>query len=42
MKKIFAYLVVIAALVSACSKNLDIDQHGVLTYDNFYNTDDEI
>lgn len=42
MKKIFAYLVVIAALVSACSKNLDIDQHGVLTYDNFYNTDEEI
>lgn len=33
-----------AALLAAfsCSDKLDIEQHGVLTYDNFYNTDEQI
>ena len=35
--------IALAALMSvSCTKLLDIPEHGVLTYDNFYKTDDQI
>lgn len=44
MKKIYYPLVVLALclLVVSCSDKLDIDQHGVLNYDTYYQTDQEV
>ncbi len=40
MKTLAAGLIAIAAV--SCSDKLDIDQHGVLNYDTYYNTDEQI
>ena len=44
MKKTFAYIlagVLLMGTILSCNKQLDIEQHGSLNYDTYYNTDEE-